>query len=67
MDTPSNLQERVLVAQAPSGNEAAFMELVRRHPGQVYGLSFNMLRNREDAEGQPPECIGQGVPQHRSI
>ncbi len=50
MDTLSNLPERVLVYQAQSGNEAAFTELVRRHSGQVYGLSLNMLRNREDAE-----------------
>lgn len=50
MKTPSNLPERVLVAKAQSGNEDAFTELVRRHSGQVYGLSLNMLRNREDAE-----------------
>ena len=50
METPSNLSERVLVTKAQSGNEEAFTELVRRHSGQVYGLSLNMLRNREDAE-----------------
>jgi RNA polymerase sigma-70 factor (ECF subfamily) len=50
MDTPSKLPERVLVTKAQSGNEEAFSELVRRHSGQVYGLSLNMLRNREDAE-----------------
>ncbi len=50
METPSNLPERVLVVKAQSGNEEAFTELVRRHSGQVYGLSLNMLRNREDAE-----------------
>lgn len=50
METTSNLPERVLVAKAQSGNEEAFTELVRRHSGQVYGLSLNMLRNREDAE-----------------
>jgi len=50
MDTPSNIPERVLVAKAQVGNEEAFTELVRRHSGQVYGLSLNMLRNREDAE-----------------
>jgi RNA polymerase sigma-70 factor (ECF subfamily) len=50
MDTPSKLPERILVAKAQSGNEEAFTELVRRHSGQVYGLSLNMLRNREDAE-----------------
>jgi RNA polymerase sigma-70 factor, ECF subfamily len=50
METPSNLSERALVSRAQSGNEEAFTELVRRHSGQVYGLSLNMLRNREDAE-----------------
>jgi RNA polymerase sigma-70 factor, ECF subfamily len=50
MDTVSNLPEKVLVAKAQSGSEDAFSELVRRHSGQVYGLSLNMLRNREDAE-----------------
>src|SRR5215467_1762902 len=50
MDTPSNIPEHKLVAKAQSGNEDAFTELVRRHSGQIYGLSLNMLRNREDAE-----------------
>src|SRR6266849_6155429 len=44
------LPERTLVAKAQAGNEEAFTELVRRHSGQIYGLSLNMLRNREDAE-----------------
>src|SRR5215472_2821947 len=50
MEALSNLPERRLVAKAQSGNEDAFAELVRRHSGQIYGLSLNMLRNREDAE-----------------
>jgi RNA polymerase sigma-70 factor, ECF subfamily len=50
MEVQSNLPERTLVAKAQAGNEEAFTELVRRHSGQVYGLSLNMLRNREDAE-----------------
>jgi RNA polymerase sigma-70 factor (ECF subfamily) len=49
METKS-LPEHTLVAKAQAGNEDAFTELVRRHPGQVYGLSLNMLRHREDAE-----------------
>ena len=44
------LPERTLVAKAQAGNKDAFTELVRRHSGQVYGLSLNMLRHREDAE-----------------
>ncbi len=50
MEINVNLPEPMLVAKARSGNEEAFTELVRRHSGQVYGLSLNMLRNREDAE-----------------
>jgi RNA polymerase sigma-70 factor, ECF subfamily len=50
MEVLSNLPEHKLVAKAQSGNEDAFTELVRRHSGQIYGLSLNMLRNREDAE-----------------
>jgi RNA polymerase sigma-70 factor, ECF subfamily len=50
MEAQPNLPEHTLVAKAQSGNEEAFTELVRRHSGQVYGLSLNMLRNREDAE-----------------
>jgi RNA polymerase sigma-70 factor (ECF subfamily) len=50
MEVQPNLPEHTLVAKAQSGNEEAFTELVRRHSGQVYGLSLNMLRNREDAE-----------------
>ena len=50
MEAHTTLPERVLVAKAQSGNEDAFTELVRRHSGQIYGLSLNMLRNREDAE-----------------
>jgi RNA polymerase sigma-70 factor (ECF subfamily) len=50
METHAAVPERTLVAKAQNGNEEAFTELVRRHSGQVYGLSLNMLRNREDAE-----------------
>jgi RNA polymerase sigma-70 factor (ECF subfamily) len=50
METQARVSERALVAKAQGGNEEAFTELVRRHSGQVYGLSLNMLRNREDAE-----------------
>src|SRR5215813_5933812 len=50
MEAQTTLPERVLVTKAQSGNQEAFTELVRRHSGQIYGLSLNMLRNREDAE-----------------
>jgi len=43
-------REYDLVAEAQSGNEDAFAELVRRHSGKVYSVSLRMLKNREDAE-----------------
>ena len=49
-ETQASAPERTLVARAQAGNEDAFTELVKRHSGQIYGLSLNMLRNREDAE-----------------
>lgn len=49
-EAQATLSERTLVARAQAGNEEAFTELVKRHSGQIYGLSLNMLRNREDAE-----------------
>ncbi len=42
--------DEVLIASARSGNTDDFGELVRRHSRQVYGMSFRMLKNREDAE-----------------
>ena len=53
------IPERTLVAKAQAGNEEAFTELVRRHSGQIYGLSLNMLRNREDAEDNLQKLNGQ--------
>jgi len=42
--------DEALIRGARSGNADAFDELVRRHSRQVYGMSFRMLKNREDAE-----------------
>jgi RNA polymerase sigma-70 factor, ECF subfamily len=39
-----------LVASARAGSRTAFGELVRRHSHRVYGMSFKILKNREDAE-----------------
>jgi RNA polymerase sigma-70 factor (ECF subfamily) len=50
MEAQAHLPERTLVARAQSGSQDAFTELIRRHSGQVFGLSLNILRNREDAE-----------------
>jgi RNA polymerase sigma-70 factor, ECF subfamily len=42
--------EGALIASARAGSRNAFGELVRRHSSRVYGMSFKMLKNREDAE-----------------
>ncbi len=42
--------ERALIANARAGSRTAFGELVRRHSNRVYGTSFKILKNREDAE-----------------
>lgn len=42
--------EKALVARARAGSRTAFGELVRRHSHRVYGMSFRILKNREDAE-----------------
>jgi RNA polymerase sigma-70 factor (ECF subfamily) len=50
MNSQTVLSDEALIASARAGNRNAFGELVRRHSGRVYGLSFKMLKNREDAE-----------------
>jgi RNA polymerase sigma-70 factor, ECF subfamily len=47
---PTALPDTTLVARARAGSKQAFSELVGRHSAQVYGVSYKMLRNREDAE-----------------
>ncbi|HMD08747.1 MAG TPA: sigma-70 family RNA polymerase sigma factor [Candidatus Acidoferrum sp.] len=42
--------DEMLVASAREGSRTAFGELVRRHSHRVYGMSFRILKNREDAE-----------------
>ena len=50
MNCQTAASEEALLARARAGNRNAFGELVRRHSSRVYGMSFKMLRNREDAE-----------------
>ena len=49
-NNPTSLPEATLIANARAGNQQAFGELVGRHSTRVYGVSYKMLRNREDAE-----------------
>jgi RNA polymerase sigma-70 factor (ECF subfamily) len=50
MNSQTVLSDEALIASARAGNPNAFGELVRRHSSRIYGLSFKMLKNREDAE-----------------
>lgn len=50
MNSQAVLSEKALIASARAGNRNAFGELVRRHSHRVYGMSFKILKNREDAE-----------------
>lgn len=42
--------EKALIARARAGSRSAFGELVQQHSSRVYGMSFRILKNREDAE-----------------
>jgi RNA polymerase sigma-70 factor (ECF subfamily) len=50
MNIQTILSEEALIASARAGSNHAFGELVRRHSHRVYGMSFKILKNREDAE-----------------
>ncbi len=45
----SHLDERTLVAEAQTGNRAAFEELVRRFDRDVLRLALNLMKRPEDA------------------
>lgn len=50
-------QERELVRDAQQGDVHAFEELVERYHGKIYGLTYNMTSNREDAEDLTQEVF----------
>jgi RNA polymerase sigma-70 factor (ECF subfamily) len=50
MNSKTAHSDEMLVASAREGSRTAFGELVRRHSHRVYGMSFKILKNREDAE-----------------
>ena len=47
----------VLVNQCLSGNQPAFGQLIERFKGQVFGLCYRMLGQREDAEDATQETF----------
>jgi RNA polymerase sigma-70 factor (ECF subfamily) len=50
MNSQMTHSEEKLIASARAGSRTAFGELVHRHSHRVYGMSFKILKNREDAE-----------------
>jgi len=50
MNIQTILSEEALISSARAGSNHAFGELVHRHSHRVYGMSFKILKNREDAE-----------------
>lgn len=50
MNNQSIPSEETLIASACAGSRNAFGELARQHSNRVYGMSYKMLKNREDAE-----------------
>ena len=46
-----------LVLRAQQGDVPAFEELIERYHGKIYGLTYNMTSNREDAEDLTQEVF----------
>lgn len=56
--------DKELVEKAQRGDVHAFEELVQRYHGKIYGLTYNMTSNREDAEDLTQEVF---VKAHEAI
>jgi RNA polymerase sigma-70 factor (ECF subfamily) len=50
-------RDEELVLKAQKGDVHAFEELVERYHGKIYGLTYNMTSNREDAEDLTQEVF----------
>ena len=50
-------EDMELVLKAQRGDVPAFEELVERYHGKIYGLTYNMTSNREDAEDLTQEVF----------
>jgi RNA polymerase sigma-70 factor (ECF subfamily) len=56
-DMPAGPPDDELVLKAQKGDVHAFDELVERYHGKIYGLTYNMTSNREDAEDLTQEVF----------
>jgi RNA polymerase sigma-70 factor (ECF subfamily) len=54
---PQGPTDAELVLKAQQGDVHAFDELVERYHGKIYGLTYNMTSNREDAEDLTQEVF----------
>jgi RNA polymerase sigma factor (sigma-70 family) len=54
---PQGPTDGELVLQSQQGDVHAFDELVERYHGKIYGLTYNMTSNREDAEDLTQEVF----------
>jgi RNA polymerase sigma-70 factor (ECF subfamily) len=54
---PQGPTDGELVLKAQQGDVHAFDELVERYHGKIYGLTYNMTSNREDAEDLTQEVF----------
>ena len=56
-EVDEGLLDAELVRKAQRGDVPAFEELVERYHGKIYGLTYNMTSNREDAEDLTQEVF----------
>jgi len=56
-EVPDGPDDKELVLKAQQGDVHAFDELVERYHGKIYGLTYNMTSNREDAEDLTQEVF----------
>ncbi len=56
-DVPQETPDDELVLKAQQGDVHAFDQLVERYHGKIYGLTYNMTSNREDAEDLTQEIF----------
>jgi len=56
-DVQGEEDDQELVLRAQRGDIHAFDELVERYHGKIYGLTYNMTSNREDAEDLTQEVF----------
>jgi RNA polymerase sigma factor (sigma-70 family) len=60
-NTPTDLEDRGLVARARSGSREALEDLIRRHQGWIYNIAVRMLYHPHDAEDATQEILLKAV------